>query len=224
MGLAPFTGQALPWSSELRDQQQNWLSDLRRQSASGQTDRQKQGDQSVRDGDTTAQDGREVVEETEILKAKREEFKGLREQMANCTRVSQPGSKSVLCIRMGEEEGRERGGSGDEKWPWRKLDGAIRPWVRATGRRLCAAERACLSSALLPPAHSSTIGRSESREEETRRALHEITSKPSNTRTMNKVNVASFSMNGVTTCMWRLWERPCWRAAMSWKVRKWRKN
>lgn len=36
------------------------------------------------------------------------EFKGLREQMANCTRVSQPGSKSVLCIRT------EWGGGGGE--------------------------------------------------------------------------------------------------------------
>ena len=37
----------------------------------------------------------------ENMTGKRNDFKGLREQMANCTRVSQPGSKSVLCIRMG---------------------------------------------------------------------------------------------------------------------------
>lgn len=39
-------------------------------------------------------------------------FKGLREQMANCTRVSQPGSKSVLCIRKGARvwAGAEKGG------------------------------------------------------------------------------------------------------------------
>lgn len=115
MGLAPLTGQALPWSSELRDQQQNWLSDLRRQSASGQTDRQTETGGPVgkevtcRNGDTAAREGREVVEETDILKAKREEFKGLREQMANCTRVSQPGSKSVLCIRMGAGGGERKG-------------------------------------------------------------------------------------------------------------------
>lgn len=42
------------------------------------------------------------------------EFKGLREQMANCTRVSQPGSKSVLCIRKGARVwgGAEEGGVG----------------------------------------------------------------------------------------------------------------
>lgn len=41
---------------------------------------------------------------------KEKEFKGLREQMANCTRVSQPGSKSVLCIRTGVGGGEGRGG------------------------------------------------------------------------------------------------------------------
>lgn len=63
----------------------------------------------------------------EKLKEKRREFKGLREQMANCTRVSQPGSKSVLCIRtgVGKREGGE--GMGDGKGPWRELGGAIRP-------------------------------------------------------------------------------------------------
>lgn len=40
-------------------------------------------------------------------------FKGLREQMANCTRVSQPGSKSVLCIRTGVGGGEGGGGVGD---------------------------------------------------------------------------------------------------------------
>lgn len=53
---------------------------------------------------------REVAEEIEILKESREEFKGLREQMANCTRVSQPGSKSVLCIRTGAGRGEREGG------------------------------------------------------------------------------------------------------------------
>lgn len=42
------------------------------------------------------------------------EFKGLREQMANCTRVSQPGSKSVLCIRTGVGR-RRRGGRRKEE-------------------------------------------------------------------------------------------------------------
>lgn len=65
----------------------------------------------------------------------RKEFKGLREQMANCTRVSQPGSKSVLCIRTGVGGGEGRGGIGDGKGPWRELGGAIRPLERATGRR-----------------------------------------------------------------------------------------
>lgn len=52
-----------------------------------------------------------------------EEFKGLREQMANCTRVSQPGSKSVLCIRTGV------GGRavGDRRGLWRELGSVIRP-------------------------------------------------------------------------------------------------
>lgn len=49
--------------------------------------------------------------------------------MANCTRVSQPGSKSVLCIRTGVVGGwgvgvgRGRGREG--KGPWR--GGVIRP-------------------------------------------------------------------------------------------------
>lgn len=47
--------------------------------------------------------------------------------MANCTRVSQPGSKSVLCIRTGVGGGEGRGKIGDGKGPWRKLGGAIRP-------------------------------------------------------------------------------------------------
>lgn len=45
---------------------------------------------------------------TEEFERKKKEFKGLREQMANCTRVSQPGSKSVLCIRKGVRERRRR--------------------------------------------------------------------------------------------------------------------
>lgn len=61
------------------------------------------------------------------MKEKRKEFKGLREQMANCTRVSQPGSKSVLCIRTGVGAGEGGGGTGDGKGPWRELGGAIRP-------------------------------------------------------------------------------------------------
>lgn len=70
-----------------------------------------------------------MEEEIEILKENREEFKGLREQMANCTRVSQPGSKSVLCIRTGAgvRERKEGLEVGEGKWPWRKLGGAIRP-------------------------------------------------------------------------------------------------
>lgn len=60
----------------------------------------------------------------EVLKGKRKDFKGLREQMANCTRVSQPGSKSVLCIRTGVGGGR---GRGKGKGPWRELGGVIRP-------------------------------------------------------------------------------------------------
>lgn len=47
--------------------------------------------------------------EERSMAGKRRDFKGLREQMANCTRVSQPGSKSVLCIRMGGGRGRRMG-------------------------------------------------------------------------------------------------------------------
>lgn len=47
--------------------------------------------------------------EERSMAGKRKDLKGLREQMANCTRVSQPGSKSVLCIRMGGGRGRKDG-------------------------------------------------------------------------------------------------------------------
>lgn len=50
------------------------------------------------------------------------EFKGLREQMANCTRVSQPGSKSVLCIRTGVGRRRRGGGGGRRS---RRREGAM---------------------------------------------------------------------------------------------------
>lgn len=62
--------------------------------------------------DVTEEEGRRGIK---ILKGKRENFKGLREQMANCTRVSQPGSKSVLCIRAGVGEMGWGGGLGEGK-------------------------------------------------------------------------------------------------------------
>jgi len=107
------------------------------------TDSQKQGDhwlsgetQKLRHDCTRGGNRREEWERKLRFWNKREkEFKGLREQMANCTRVSQPGSKSVLCIGMGEggvEGGRgkqEKGRGHEGSW-----GGAIRPWEHATGQ------------------------------------------------------------------------------------------
>lgn len=61
----------------------------------------------------TEEEERGVGEEQRFWKeGRRNDFKGLREQMANCTRVSQPGSKSVLCIRTGVVGGVGRGWEG----------------------------------------------------------------------------------------------------------------
>lgn len=79
------------------------------------TDSQKQGNhwqsgETQKVGKTRLYERREQRREIEIFERKKREFKGLREQMANCTRVSQPGSKSVLCIRTGVGGGDGGGG------------------------------------------------------------------------------------------------------------------
>lgn len=78
-----------------------------------QTDSQKQGDYWQSGRTQKLRHGCMKRKKQKISKGKKEQFKGLREQMANCTRVSQPGSKSVLCIRR--EVGGGRGGEGRKR-------------------------------------------------------------------------------------------------------------
>lgn len=98
------------------------------------TDSQKQGDhwqsgeiQKLRHSCMKKREQKKRKESERNTDFERKEFKGIREQMANCTRVSQPGSKSVLCIRTGMGGGDGGGGVGDGRGPWRKLGSAIRP-------------------------------------------------------------------------------------------------
>lgn len=114
-GLAPSVGRGLHCSSGLGG---GWGSTKTTeyhtstgQSADGQTDMQRRGArwQSGKTQKLRHSCMRGGKEERDKLERNRDfqrrDFKGLREQMANCTRVSQPGSKSVLCIRTGAGDG-----------------------------------------------------------------------------------------------------------------------